>query len=142
MWNLRSTVSRPSRTPGGVCMDHYYVHSLSAPVVLWFESVDIQFARHAGGAEDADVVAASAHVDVTVGNGWHRERDSKACYIGRDFGAVPQLGGQIGGIVGVEHRRAASWGLRGAVLARVQRPDYTVLRRCSRHRWGAAGKYE
>src|SRR3984957_20673881 len=109
---------------------------------LRFESVDIQFTRDARGTEDADVVTACADIDFTVGNGWDRELDGEARRIGSHGGTVPQLSGQIGRIVSIEHRRAASWRERRAVLACVQRPDDAVLRRCSPHPRGAGGKYE
>ena len=91
---------------------------------------------------NASVIAAGAHVDFAVGDGRDRELDCKTCRIGSYFGTVPQLGGEVGCIVGIEHRRAAARRLAGAVLAGVQCPDDAVLRPRSRDRGRAAGKCE
>src|SRR5258708_5956782 len=66
---------------------------------------------------------ARADVDLAVSDGRHRELDRVACSVSCSLSAIPQLVGQVRGVVGVQNRRARIGLCRRAVLAGIDCPD-------------------
>ena len=80
--------------------------------------------------------AASADVNPSVGDGGDGELDrvtSLVAAVGR-LRTVPKVGGQVAGIVGMQHRWAETVGTRNAELCGINRPDDAVRRSLRRDR--------
>src|SRR5713226_2221397 len=89
------------------------------------QAVNIQFAGDGGGT-GSGIVAASADVDLAVGDGGNGELHREARFIARGLGAVPEFCREFGCIKGVKHGWPAAWRLRSAVLAAIRGPYNTV----------------
>ncbi len=90
---------------------------VKAVTSVGLESINVELSRRGcrtGSA--AGIVAAGAHVDVSIGDGRHCELNGIAGGIGGGHRAIPKIGGKGCRVVGMKDCGSASVGLGSAIV--------------------------